>query len=49
MTAYAMAGDRERLLEAGMDDYVGKPVAMEELEGVLKRVLVAKGRLASSR
>jgi PAS domain S-box-containing protein len=39
MTAYAMAGDRERLLDAGMDDYVGKPVDMEELEQTIQRVL----------
>lgn len=29
MTAYAMAGDRERFLEAGMNDYIAKPVQFE--------------------
>ena len=32
-----MQGDREKALEAGMDDYVPKPVKPEELEAVLKR------------
>ena len=35
MTANAMAGDRERCLEAGMNDYVSKPVHPEDLQRVL--------------
>ncbi len=35
MTAYAMAGDRERFLRCGMDDYVSKPVDMNRLRQVL--------------
>jgi len=37
MTANAMQGDREKALEAGMDDYVSKPVSSEKLEAVLER------------
>jgi CheY-like chemotaxis protein len=35
MTAYAMKGDRERCLEAGMDGYVAKPVNVDELLEVI--------------
>lgn len=37
MTAYAMKGDRERCLEAGMDDYVSKPISVESIQGALGR------------
>jgi two-component system sensor histidine kinase/response regulator len=35
MTAHALAGDRERCLEAGMDTYVSKPISRGSLTAVL--------------
>jgi PAS domain S-box-containing protein len=37
MTAHAMAGDRERSLEAGMDDHVTKPIEPDQLFAALQK------------
>jgi CheY-like chemotaxis protein len=37
VTAYALAGDKERFIEAGMDDYVSKPVQKIVLAKVLAK------------
>jgi PAS domain S-box-containing protein len=42
MTAHAMRGDRERCIEAGMNDYVSKPVSPQALAEVLARWLPKK-------
>jgi CheY-like chemotaxis protein len=42
ITANATQGDRERCLEAGMDDYVAKPVDPAELEATIARVTMSQ-------
>jgi len=37
MTASAMTGDREKCLDAGMDDYIAKPVRLEDLRAIIER------------
>ena len=39
MTAEAMTGAREKCMEAGMDDYIAKPVRLEDLVEALQKWL----------
>jgi two-component system sensor histidine kinase/response regulator len=42
VTAHAMAGDRERCLQAGMDAYLSKPIRPAELDELLDRLMAAR-------
>lgn len=42
LTAYAMAGDREKFIEAGFDEYLPKPVDTEELNAVILKLNLLK-------
>ena len=37
-TAYALAGDREKAIEAGCDDYISKPIKRNELLGMIEKI-----------
>jgi CheY-like chemotaxis protein len=39
ITAHAMQGDKERILKAGVDEYLAKPVYLEQLRSVLSKIL----------
>lgn len=38
LTAFAMAGDRERMIEAGMDEYLAKPLILDDLMAAVRRI-----------
>lgn len=46
VTAHAMKGDREKCLDAGMNDYISKPFQQHELQAVLERWLAMEEEAA---
>jgi CheY-like chemotaxis protein len=42
MTAQAMSGDKEKCLNAGMNDYIAKPISIQNTLSVLSRWLYSK-------
>ncbi len=42
-TAYALAGDRERALAAGCNEYIAKPIAHASLTSLMKKFVVRQG------
>jgi CheY-like chemotaxis protein len=49
VTAYAMGGDRERILNSGFDGYLSKPVNSSLLTAELDRLLPKQGRQSATR
>ena len=49
MTAHAMAGDRQRCLDAGMDAYVAKPIKIDELRSVIAGIVPASAKTVTKK
>jgi CheY-like chemotaxis protein len=49
VTAYALAGDREKCLASGMDDFLEKPYALSDLKPKLQRWVRSDAQATSAR
>lgn len=47
VTAHTLEGNRERCIEAGMDDYITKPVKLDELQTTIESAIAEYGNKAS--
>jgi CheY-like chemotaxis protein len=45
MTANVMEGDEQRCLDAGMDDYLGKPIDVQKVRNVLDKWRKRAGKI----
>ncbi len=42
LTAYSMKGDRERFIDSGMNDYISKPVNIQDLKKVIAKIMLTQ-------
>jgi two-component system cell cycle response regulator DivK len=45
LTSFAMKGDRERIMAAGFDDYLAKPIDTRKLPQLIEKHITAKARV----
>jgi osomolarity two-component system sensor histidine kinase NIK1 len=48
MTAHALRGDREKCIEAGMDDYISKPIHANSFKSVIEKFITRRGLISAT-